>query len=169
MIIRTEEISDYKEIKNMVKLAFEGAEHTDGNEHNLINKLRQSKGFVKELTLVAEENNRIIGHIMFTEVKIGKNVGLALAPLAVLPNMQKKGIGKALMSEAHKRAKEMGYKFCIVLGSEKYYPKVGYKMASEFNIFPPFDVPKENFMVLFLSDNTLDVEGKVEYVKEMLE
>ncbi len=168
MLIRNEEEKDYEKINKMIKAAFKNAEHTDGNEHTLVDKLRSSEGFIKELTLVAEENGEIVGHIMFTEVKVGEEKGIALAPLAVHPNMQKKGVGTALMNEAHKRAKEMRYEFCVVLGSEKYYPKVGYKPANQYGIKAPFDVPNENFMILFLRGNERNIDGVVQYVKEMM-
>ena len=167
MIIRQEEIKDFDEIKKMVKGAFETAEHTDGNEYLLVDSLRTSNGFVKELALVAEENDIIIGHIMFTKIKVGNKIGLALAPLSVLPSAQNKGVGTALMNKAHAKAKEMGYGFSVVLGSDKYYPKVGYKTAKPFGILAPFEVPDENFMVLFLNDDISSVKGTVEYVKEI--
>lgn len=169
MLIRQEEQRDYIKIKELVKIAFESAEHTDGNEYNLVDNLRKSSGFIKELALVALKEDEIVGHIMFTEVKVGDNIGLALAPLSVLPKAQKKCVGTALMNEAHKIATEMGYKFSVVLGSEKYYLKVGYKTASEYGILAPFDVPAENFMVLFLSDDKLEINGTVIYVKEIFE
>ncbi len=169
MTIRQEQQSDYIEIKAVVKAAFESAPHTDGKEYLLVDKLRMSAGFVKELALVAEENGEIIGHIMFTEAKVGEKTGLALAPLSVAPKAQKKGVGTALMNKAHELATEMGYAFSVVLGDEKYYARVGYTMASAFEIFAPFDVPCENFMVLFFKDVSAQVKGTVVYVKEILE
>ena len=91
---------------------------------------------------------------------------MALAPLAVLPEFQKQGIGSALIKEGHKRAKEMGYRFSVVLGSEKYYPKFGYQPAKKAGIVPPFDVPDENFMMCRLSDEFEHVSGVVKYPKE---
>ncbi len=169
MIIRQEETNDYIEIRAVVKAAFESAQHTDGNEYLLVDRLRSSAGFIKELALVAESNGEIIGHIMFTKASIGDKIGLALAPLSVVPKAQRKGVGIALMNKAHEIAKEMDYMFSVVLGSEKYYPKVGYKMASDFGILAPFDVPRENFMVLFLKDDIMHIKGTVVYVKEIYE
>ena len=168
MIIREEQTQDYNEIKELVRLAFESAEHSDGNEYNLVDMLRKSDGFVKPLTLVAEDNGELVGHILFTEVQVGDHIGLALAPLSVLPKAQGKGIGTMLMNEAHDLAKTLGYGFSIVLGSEKYYPRVGYLPAVDFGIIPPFDVPSENFMVLFLSKEPHTINGTVQYVKEMM-
>ncbi len=109
MIIRKETEKDFSEIREVIKLAFENAEHSDKNEHNLAEKLRSSKAFVKELALVAEAENKIIGHIMFTKIKVGKDKGLALAPLSVHPNAQRKGVGKLLIEKGHNIANDLGY------------------------------------------------------------
>ena len=89
MFIRQEEIKDYKIVYSVIKKAFSCAQHTDGNEHNLVDALRSSKAFIPELSLVAEINGKIVGHIMFTKANIDNNVVLALAPLSVLPEYQK--------------------------------------------------------------------------------
>ena len=169
MIIRQEEIKDYDKVYTLIKVAFETAEHSDGTEQDLVVRLRKGEGFIPELSLVAIENNEIIGHIMFTKANIGSRNELALAPLSVSPQHQKKGIGTALMNEGHKIAKQLKYEFSVVLGSEKYYPKVGYKPASEFGITAPFDVPSENFMALNLNGNDNIINATLEYAKEFSE
>ena len=113
----------------------------------MVNALRYGSAYIPELSLVAEENGSIIGHIMFTKAEIGGKIVLALAPLSVLPEYQRKGVGTALIEEGHKIAKEMGYAYSVVLGSENYYPKFGYIPADTFGIIAPFDVPRDNFMV----------------------
>ncbi len=168
MVIRQEEIKDYEAVYNVVKTAFASAEHSDGTEQDLVGRLRNSNGFIKELSLVAEENNEILGHIIFTKAQIGETCGLALAPLSVAPHAQRKGVGTALMKKAHETAKDLGFDIIVVLGSEKYYPRVGYKPASLFGIKAPFEVPDENFMALSLSGSNYQVNGTVEYVKEIL-
>ncbi len=167
MIIRCEEKRDYNEIKLLVKSAFETATHSDGNEYILVDKLRQSSGFIKELALVAEENSVIVGHIMFTVVKVCDKTGVALAPLSVLPSFQKKGVGTRLMKKAHKIAKDMGFEFSLVLGSENYYPKVGYRPAIDFGVLAKFDCPSENFMILILNGDGTNLNGTAQYVKEL--
>ncbi len=169
MLIREEKEKDYTKIRDLVETAFASAEHTDGNEHLLVDQLRKSDSFVKELALVAEENGELLAHIMFTKVAVGEKVGLALAPLSVLPKAQSKGIGTALVKRAHEIASSLGYEFSVVLGSETYYPRFGYKVASEFGVLAPFEVPKENFMISFLGEEVFELKGTVEYVKEIFE
>ena len=166
MFIRQEEIKDYKIVYSVIKKAFSCAQHTDGNEHNLVDALRSSKAFIPELYLVAEINGKIVGHIMFTKANIDNNVVLALAPLSVLPEYQKKGVGTALIKEGHKIAKKLGYGYSIVLGSEKYYSKTGYLPANRFGIKPSFDVPEENFMVYKINKDAFNIHGIVKYAKE---
>lgn len=166
MIIRKEKLEDYNIIYSVVKEAFKSAEYTDGNEQDLVNKLRKSEAYIPELSLVAEIDKKIVGHIMFTKVKINNHIALALAPLSVLPQYQKQGIGKALINEGHKIAKELGYEYSIVLGSEKYYPKMGYVTADTFKITAPFDAPKENFMAYKLDEKATNISGIVTYAKE---
>ena len=160
MIIRQERSKDFPSVYALVKAAFESAEHADGNEQDLVNALRKSDSYIPELSLIAEVDGKIVGHIMFTKLKIGNQVQLALAPLSVMPEYQKLGVGTALIQEGHKRAKALGYGYSVVLGSEKYYPRIGYLPAKNYGI------PSENFMACKLSENAPAVSGVVQYAKE---
>jgi predicted N-acetyltransferase YhbS len=172
--IRKENIEDRDEIYNIIKESFKSAEHSDGSEQDLVNRLRNSDSYIHDLSLVATCNKTIVGHIMFTKISIEnkdlKTESLALAPLSVLPKYQRQGIGSRLISEGLSIAKNLGYKSVVVLGSEKYYPRFGFKEAKEFGINPPFDVPSENFMVIDLEPASLKyVNGVVKYAKEFFE
>ena len=164
--IRQENKNDYEEIYNVVKTAFETAEHCDGNEQDLVVALRKGDNFIPELSLVALEDNKIVGYILFTKIRIGEYEEVALAPLGVLPKYQKKGIGSKLIKEGHIIAKKLGYHYSVVLGSNEYYSKFGYIPAVEYGIKAPFDVPSENFMAIKLNDTSEDVQGIVKYAKE---
>ncbi len=168
LIIRQENKNDYEEVYNVIKTAFETAEHSDGNEQDLVVALRKSDNFIPELSLVAVMDNKIVGYILFTKIKIGKQEELALAPLGVLPEYQKQGIGRTLIQEGNKKAKELGYHYSVVLGSDKYYPKFGYVSAKEYGIVAPFDVPDENFMAIKLNDTDIEIKGIVQYAKEFI-
>jgi predicted N-acetyltransferase YhbS len=164
--IRQENKEDYEEIYNLVKTAFETAEHSDGNEQDLVVALRDSNNFIPQLSLVAVQDNKIVGYILFTKIKIGKYEELALAPLAILPEYQKQGIGKQLIKKGHQIAKKLGYHYSVVLGSQTYYPKSGYVPAIEYGIKAPFEVPNENFMAIKLNHTDKEIIGIVEYAKE---
>lgn len=168
MIIRQETARDYDAVYNLVKQAFKSAEQSDGNEHMLVDALRTSSAFVPALSLVAEIDGELVGHILFTEIHIGGDaeIALGLAPLSVSPAHQRQGIGLALMQEGHRIAAALGYSYSIVVGSEAYYPKAGYTPAADFGITAPFDVPPPNFMALRLRADAKPVRGVVAYAKE---
>ena len=172
--IRQEKEKDYEVSEKIVERAFKNAEHTDHKEHLLVAKLRKSDAFIPELSLVAEFDGEIVGHIMLTKLLIeneeSKYDSLALAPVSVLPEHQNKGIGSKLISKSLKIAKEIGFKSVIVLGHDKYYPRFGFKPASTWGIKAPFDVPNEVFMALELENGNLeDNSGTVVYSKEFSE
>lgn len=100
------------------------------------------------------------------KIKIGEYEELALAPLGVLPEYQKQGIGKNLINKEHQIAKELGYHYSIVLGSENYYSKSGYSPAINYGIKAPFAVSNENFMAIKLNNTDKEIIGIVEYAKE---
>lgn len=165
MKIRRETPEDHQQIYALVKAAFAGAQHADGNEQDLVCALRQDDAYIPELSLVAEKDGRIVGHIMFTAAHIGETPVLALAPLSVLPEFQGQGVGSALIREGHRIAKGLGYGYCVVLGSETYYPRMGYVPADRYGIAPPFDVPRQNFMAYRIMEDAPDVQGVLRYAK----
>ena len=172
--IRKEESKDFKAVFNLIEKAFKSEQMSDHKEQFLVERLRKSKAFIPELSIVAEIEGKIVGHILTTKLKIKNKENefnsLALAPVSVLPEFQGKGIGGKLILESHKIAKGLGYKSIILLGHEKYYPKFGYKQAHEFGVELPFEVPKENCMAIELIENGLkNVSGIVEYPKEFNE
>jgi len=174
IIIRQEKTSDFKMVFDLIEKAFKTEIFSDHKEQFLVERLRKSSFFIPELSMIAEFENKIVGHILLTKVKIKNNQeefsSLALAPVSVLPEYQRNGIGGMLIKQAHKIAKELGHKSIVVLGHEKYYPKFGYKQTDKYGIELPFDVPKENCMIIALTENGLEgVHGTVEYPKEFNE
>ncbi len=174
MIIRPEQPKDYNVVFELITNAFLDQENSDHKEQFLVERLRKSNAFIPELSLVAEINGKIVGYILLTRIKIVSNKtcvdSLALAPLAVLPSYQRKGIGGEMILTAHQKAKELGFCSVILIGHEKYYPRFGYEQAKTYGIFLPFDVPDEYCMLIELSKNALrDVKGMVQYPKEFYE
>jgi predicted N-acetyltransferase YhbS len=169
--IRKEEKEDFKAVFELIRLAFENEELSDHKEQFLVERLRNSDAFVPELSLVAEVDNQIAGYILLTKINIedrdkNTHISLALAPVAVLPDYQGKGIGGKLIQAAHDRARALGFGSVVLLGHESYYPKFGYKLTKEFGIKLPFEVPEENCMAIELSQNALrNVSGIVRYPK----
>ena len=165
LIIRKEKEKDQKDIFEVNKLAF-GQEE----ESQLVDRIRKGINFIPDLSIVAEINNRVIGHILFSKIRIlGSSAfeTLALAPMAVIPEFQGQGIGSRLVRNGIKKAKELGFDSIIVLGHKDYYPRFGFKEASLWDIKCPYQVPDEVFMAIELKDNALEGRaGTVSYPDE---
>lgn len=166
--IRQEKPSDYPFVFHLIEDAFLHEKYSDKREQFLVERLRSTDGFIPHLSLVAEMDGKIVGYILLTEVKIAtaqdEVTALALAPVAVLPAFQGKGIGAALIEKAHTVARDLGYQSVILLGHEQYYPKFGYQPLHDFGISLPFEAPPENCMALELVPDALKHKaGKVIY------
>ena len=166
MVIRKDTTKDHAEVYQLIKEAFETAEHTDGSEQDLVCALRKSDAFIADLSLVAEISGEIAGHILFTKARVGNAEVVALAPLSVKPVYQRQGVGTALIKEGHRIAKELGYQYSLVLGSELYYPRMGYRPASQLGAELPLGIPDQNFMIAKLRNDAKPIRGPVAYAKE---
>ena len=165
--IRQENKDDFNAVFEVNTLAFR-----QENEAKLVALLRNSNAFIPELSLIAASDNKIVGHILFTKIKIiidekNETESLALAPMAVRPEFQNKGIGGQLIKCGLAKAKELQYKSVIVLGHEHYYPKFGFVPAEKWNIRSPYDIPTNVFMALELVPGGLkNISGLVKYPDE---
>jgi len=168
IVIRKEEPKDYTDVYEVNRLAFQ-----QENESKLVEKIRKGKNFIPELSLVAEIDKKIVGHILFSRITIvGDSVyeSLALAPMAVIPKFQKKGIGSKLIMQGIEKAKELGFSSIVVLEHKDYYPKFGFQRASKWSIKCPFEVPDEAFMAIELTENAFKGKaGAVKYPDEFME
>ncbi|CAB1055923.1 Acetyltransferase, GNAT family [Olavius sp. associated proteobacterium Delta 1] len=143
------------------------------DEGRIVDKLRNSCEEI--ISLVAISKNQIVGHILFSPVTIDNKgsviEGMGLAPMAVLPEFQNRGIGSELATEGLRLIKRMKCPFVIVLGHDQYYPRFGFQTASKYGLQCQWDgVPDEVFMVLILNASTMnDVSGVVRYRYEFNE
>jgi len=168
--IQQESNSDHKIVFELIRAAFKEEKYSDQKEHFLVAHLRNSTAFIPALSLVAVVENKIVGHILLTKIKIKNQEdtvdSLALAPVSVLPSFQKKGIGSQLITYAHQRAKDLGFKSIILVGHKDYYPRFGYQPLGQYGITLPFELPPENCFGIELVENALKaIEGVVEYPK----
>jgi len=170
MNIRQENSHDYAAIYELVKTAFETAKVKDGDEQDFVNRLRDSDKYIPSLALVAEEDGKIIGHIMVTKTWVThgdeKHEVLYLAPVSVLLEYRKKGVGSELIRRCLTTGKEMGYKAVFLAGDPGYYHRFGFEATIKHGIKCSIDLPEEfneNIMVCELIPGGLKgVTGVVE-------
>lgn len=158
-VIRPETLGDHTAIHEVNRLAF-GEE----GEAWLVAALRDG-GYVR-VSLVAEERGRVVGHILFSDLSIvtpqGVVEALSLAPLAVVPDCQRQGIGSALVREGLRACAEAGHRIVVVVGHPEFYPRFGFTTQSVERLLSPYAGPA--FMALELAPGALEgVEGEVRY------
>lgn len=137
-------------------------------EPDLVDALRASPDFIPGLSLVAEENGRILGHILFSPIRIETPAGplpaLSLAPLAVLPGYQNRDIGSALVRHGLAECRRLGHTIVIVLGHPDYYPRFGFSAGLAQALECPYGDVGEAWMALELVPGALNgVHGRVVY------
>jgi putative acetyltransferase len=165
--IRGEQPQDIPGIREVNRQAF-----GQSQEASVVDKLRENCNDI--LSVVALAENRIVGHILFSPAVIesenGSIVGSGLAPIAVLPEYQRQGIGSELVMTGIAKVREDGCPFIIVLGHPEYYVRFGFEPASKFGISSEWEVPDEAFMLLVLNEGTIKgVSGVAKYRQEWIE
>lgn len=166
--VRIERFEDMAAIRALNMRAFGQAV-----EGEIIDKLRRSCPEI--LSLVADDNGRVAGHILFSPVVIegekGRLFGMGLGPMAVLPELQKQGIGAQLIETGLSMLRQRGCSFVVVVGHPEYYPRFGFERASKYQLSCQWEnVPEEAFMVLVLDEHRLDdLKGIVRYREEFNE
>jgi putative acetyltransferase len=160
MIIREERRDDAARIREVNLAAFETSSEAD-----LVDALR--RGATPLVSLVAEDDADVIGHILFSPVTLASEPGLTmmgLAPMAVVPSRQRQGIGSALVREGIERCQRLDASAVVVLGHPAYYPRFGFLPAARLSLRSEYDVPEDAFMVRQLRDGALSgVSGTIRY------
>ncbi len=119
------------------------------------------------ISLVAEVDGEVVGHIMFSPVSLSGDPNLkvmGLAPMAVIPEHQRQGIGSALVEAGLEKCRLLGFATVVVLGHPEYYPRFGFVPSSRFGIDSEYEVPEEVFMAMELQPEALTGKtGRVKY------
>lgn len=160
MLIRAEEPRDWAAVHAVNVSAFETPA-----EANLVDVLREQAQPL--VSLIAEDNGAIVGHILFSPVSLSAYPALrimGLAPMAVAPAHQRKGIGSALVRTGLEQCRQLGFGAVVVLGHAAYYPRFGFSPSARFGIGCEYEVPEEVFMIVELQVGFLrGASGKVKY------
>lgn len=151
--VRAEAPEDFGAVRRINELAFGG-----GDEAALVEALRGAAR--PHVSLVAEEDGRVVGHIFFSPVALEPEspglFSMGLAPMAVLPERQRGGVGSRLVRAGLEECRRAGCGVVVVLGHPEYYPRFGFRPASEKGLRCEYDVPDEVFMATELVPGALD-------------
>jgi putative acetyltransferase len=163
--IRPEQLDDVAAVRAVNLKAFPRSVEAD-----LVDKLRIA--CPEAVSLVAESDGKVAGHILFTAVTIQTRPreikGMGLGPMAVLPESQNRGIGSRLVEAGLEILRQRRCLFVVVLGHAGYYPRFGFVPASRYGIRCPWDrVPDEAFMAIIFDEKAMsEVSGIVRYRDE---
>lgn len=164
LTIRPETPADIPAIYALNKAAFDNRDAEPG----LVDAVRRSDGFIPQLSLVAELDRQVTGHILFSIIKIETPTGpipaLALAPMAVLPGFQGQGTGSALVRRGLEECRRLGHAIVIVLGHPNFYPRFGFSAALTRALECPYGDCGPAWMAIELIPGALQgVTGRVVY------
>jgi putative acetyltransferase len=165
--IRAEQTADIAAVRRVNEQAF-GRTH----EAALVDALRVVSH--PQVSLVAVADGQVVGHIFFSPVMIESETStaaaLGLAPMAVLPEYQRQGVGSQLVREGLRACRRIGCNVVVVLGHPEYYPRFGFVPASRKGLRSEYEVPDEAFMVTELEPGALGGQrGLVKYRPEFAE
>jgi putative acetyltransferase len=164
MLIRPETAADSAAIREVNESTFGQSAEAD-----LVDALRRARKIT--LSLVAVEQREVVGYILFSPATIdtvhGAVPALALAPLAVTPTLQRRGIGSELMRQGIKQCRQLAHQRIVVVGHPEYYRRFNFTRANKYGLRCEFDVPVENFMALELVPGAFaKCAGLVAYASE---
>jgi putative acetyltransferase len=160
MLIRAETVDDRDTVYAVNLSAF-----TTPSEAVLVDALREQAQPI--VSLVSEDKGELVGHIMFSSVSLSGHRDckmMGLAPMAVRPEHQNRGIGSALVEAGLDQCRKLGCIAVVVLGHPEYYPRFGFSPSSRFGIDSEYEVPEEVFMAKELQPGSLAGKtGRVKY------
>jgi predicted N-acetyltransferase YhbS len=153
-IIRLEKKRDYRETENLVRESFWNVYRPGCSEHYVIHELREDSAFVKELDFVMEKDGSLIGQNMFMKTIIKADDGgvtdvLTMGPISIMPELKRRGYGKALLDYSLEKAAELGFGAVLLEGDIGFYGKSGFDYAGKFGI-RYHDLPEDADASFFL-------------------
>ena len=144
MLIRRERPTDANAIRALHRAAFAPSEHDHGR---LVDELRTDGDAVPALSLVAEIDGVVVGHVVCSYGRVDGRRCLGLGPIGILPDHQRTGVGSALVHAVIAAADALDEPAIVLLGHASYYPRFGFEPAVDHGIVPPEDWGRDVFMV----------------------
>lgn len=168
MIIKQDLSENFSDIYCLVKEAFKSAKFFKrGDECERVKFLRESSGFIPELSLVVKEENQIIAYNILTKFNMhstNKNIkSLLLGPICVKSEYRNRGVGRSIINKSLELAKNLGYEVVFLFGNQKYYTRLGFKQTIDYGIeCLNKNIPAENAMLIELVPNILkNINGTI--------
>jgi predicted N-acetyltransferase YhbS len=135
----------------------------DGLEVQIVRRMRDLPEYIPELSLVVDDDDRIVGHVLLSRMTFEPDPEatanpriVAIGPISVIPERQRQGIGSELMNAVIERSRELGYEGIALIGHPWYYPRFGFKPASNWGLRFTYQVPDEAAMALELQPGALE-------------
>jgi putative acetyltransferase len=163
MLIRRESVDDVDAIRTVTARAFDGRPYSNGSEAPLVDALRADPGWIPALSLVAEVDGAVVGHVVCTRATLSGQPVLGLGPLSVDPDWQRRGVGSALVHTVLGGADALGEPLVVLLGDPAYYRRFGFRPASGYGIEPPVPQWAPGFQARALSTYRADLRGPFAY------
>ena len=159
--VRDERPGDQQAIRHLNQRAF-----AQDQEANIVDALRANGAVLLSLVATADDD-RVVGHILYSPIRVGDVMGAALGPMAVLPEYQRRGVGSRLVEAGNRRLADQRAPFVIVVGHPEFYPRFGFERASRRGIVSEWELPDEVFMVLALDEARMaNISGLAKYRDE---
>lgn len=163
LIIRNETEKDYTIVEDITRNAFWNIHVPGCDEHYLVHIMRKHEDFVPELDLVAELDGKVIGNVMYTKSKLIDEMGkekaiLTFGPISILPEYQRRGIGKKLLDFSFEKAVELGFDAIVIFGNPGNYVSCGFKSCKKYNVCLENDIFPTAMLVKELKPNIFDTK-----------
>lgn len=159
IIVRNEEIKDYRRTEEVAREAFWNLYFPGAEEHYVVHKMRTHPDFIKELAFVIEVDGIVEGAIFYTHSKIVTSAGdfqtVSFGPVFISPKYHRRGLGRKLITHSIRKAAEMGYSAILTLGYPYHYEPYGFCGGKKYNISMPDGKFYTGLLVLPLHENAL--------------
>jgi predicted N-acetyltransferase YhbS len=161
LIIRNETEEDRSVVEDITRNAFWNLHAPGCDEHYLVHTMRKHEDFIPELDFIVELDGKIIGNVMYTKARLIDEMGkektvLTFGPLSILPEYQRRGIGKMLLDYSFNKAIELGYEIIVIFGNPGNYVSCGFKSCKKYNVCLENDVFPTAMLVKELKPNVFD-------------
>jgi putative acetyltransferase len=162
MLVRREGFSDIEDVRTVTAAAFGGVSCP---EVRLVDEMRVTDAWLGRFSLVADVGGAVVGHVLGSRAVVDAVPVLALGPLSVHPDHQRRGVGKALVHTLLGAADACDEPLVVLLGDPAYYGRFGFRLAGEYGIEPPVPAWAPHFQVRTLAAYRPAIRGRFAYAE----